>query len=277
MNSQVLESGESQPFPRRLAILVGIAAAIILGLWLFGTPGGILGKAIAIGYAICHRIAARSFLINGMPMPLCARCTGMYLGVMTGLMLAFASGRAKASRLPPTRVIVTLFVFVGIMGFDGVNSYIHLFPGGTGLYQPQNWLRLVTGMYCGIAMVELVFPVFNGTLWRAPERQRMVNNLRELAGVCLVGACVIVVVLTQDSVLLTILGVLSTVGVVIMLSMIGTVLFLSAIRRDHTIVSWGQVAIPFLAGLAIAFIELGGMDMLRYALMGTWNGFPFGG
>ena len=263
--------------PRRLAILVGIAAAVVLGLWLFGTPDGILGKAEAIGYAICHRIAARSFLINGMPMPLCARCTGIYLGVLSGLMLAFASGRGKATRLPPTRVIIALAAFVAVMGFDGVNSYIHLFPGGTGLYEPQNWLRLVTGMYCGIAMIELVLPVFNNSVWRSPERQRSVNNLRELAGICAVGAVVVLMVLTQDPILLTILGVLSTLGVLIMLSLIGTVLFLSIIRRDRTVVSSWQLAIPVLAGLTIAFIELGGMDIIRYALMGTWNGFPLGG
>src|ERR1041384_1877942 len=130
--------------PRWMAIGVGITAAVVVCVRILGTPDGIDGKFDAIGYAICHRIDARSFLINGMPMPLCARCTGIYLGVVVCFLIALVSGRAKASRLPSIKVSIALIIFVAIMGFDGVNSYIHLFPGGTGLYTPQNWLRLVT-------------------------------------------------------------------------------------------------------------------------------------
>ena len=54
--------------------------------WLLTTPPGILGKADAVGYAVCHRIDLRSFHIQGRQMPLCARCTGMYLGAMLGLL-----------------------------------------------------------------------------------------------------------------------------------------------------------------------------------------------
>src|SRR5215510_9270902 len=115
----------SQPFPRRLAIIVSIAAVIVLFAWIMGTPQGIMGKADAIGYAICHQIAGRSFLIDGIPMPLCARCTGIYLGVMTSLFIAVASGRSRVRRLPPPKVLAVLVLFVVVMGIDGVNSYIH--------------------------------------------------------------------------------------------------------------------------------------------------------
>src|SRR5260221_6125372 len=98
--------------PRRvrrwLGILVAVGAVIVLVLWMIGTPGGIEGKADAVGYAICHRIAARSFLINGMPMPLCARWTGIYLGVMTSFLVAVAAGRTKIRLIPPIKVIVVL-------------------------------------------------------------------------------------------------------------------------------------------------------------------------
>jgi uncharacterized membrane protein len=263
--------------PRWMAIGVGLAAAIVLFVWMMGTPAGIDGKMDAVAFAICHRIAARSFLIDGDPMPLCARCTGIYLGVMTSFILAVASGRAKASRLPSIPVSIALIIFVGIMGIDGVNSYIHLFPGGTGVYTPQNWLRLVTGMYCGVAMFSFTFPIFNGIVWREPDRTRGINNLRELAGICAVAACVILLVLTNQAAFLWILGLLSTVGVLLMLTMIGTVTFLSITHLDRNVMRWQHLAIPLLAGLTIAFIELGAMDLLRYVLTGTWNGFPLGG
>lgn len=35
-------------------------------------PGGLLDKADKVGYAVCHRITIRSFLIGERQMPLCA-------------------------------------------------------------------------------------------------------------------------------------------------------------------------------------------------------------
>ena len=277
MDSTPVENQLRRPVPRWMALTVGLAAAAVLFAWMMGTPSGVDGKLDAVAYAICHRIDARSFLVNGMPMPLCARCTGIYLGVMTCFLIAFASGRTRVSRLPSLGVSIVLVLFVGIMGFDGVNSYIHLFPGSTGLYEPHNWLRLVTGMFCGVAMFSFTFPIFNGIMWRNPDRSRGVNNLRELAGICLVAGCVILLVLTERPVFLWVFGLLSTLGVVLMLTMIGTVTFLSVTHLDRNAFMWRHMAIPLLAGLTLAFIELGAMDILRYALTGTWNGFPLGG
>lgn len=272
-----LDHSSYRPIPRRLALLVGVAAVGVLFAWIMGTPTGLMGKLDAVGYAICHRIDARSFQINGIPMPLCARCTGIYLGVMTSFLVMFASGRTRVSRLPPAKVIAVLVFFVAVMGFDGINSYIHLFPGASGLYEPHNWLRLVTGMYCGVAMFNVVFPVFNGVVWRNADPQRGINNLRELAGLCAVAGCVVLLVLTERPVFLWVFGFLSTIGVVLILTMIGTVLFLSITRFDRNAIAWRHLMIPLMAGLTIAVIEIGAIDIVRYALTGTWNGFPLGG
>ncbi len=263
--------------PRWLSLGVGIAAILVILIWSAETPPGILGKADAIGYAICHRIASHSFLINGMPMPLCARCTGIYLGVIVSFFITFASGRTRASRLPPLSVNIVLGLFVVAMGIDGVNSYISFFPGAHQLYASSNPLRLITGMFCGITMFNLVFPVFNGVVWRAPANERVINNLRELLGIGAVAVGVILLVLTQQPAYLWVAGILSTIGVVMMLTMIGMVIFMSLFRMDRSATSWRTLAVPMLAGLTLAFIQLGGIDFLRYALTGTWNGFTIGG
>ena len=41
--------------------LVVVAAVLVFTGWLMNTPPGLLGKLDAIAYAVCHRIAARSF------------------------------------------------------------------------------------------------------------------------------------------------------------------------------------------------------------------------
>lgn len=259
---------------RRLAILVVLVAFGVLVAWALGTPPGVLGKADAIAYAICHRIESRTFNIDADTlMPLCARCTGIYLGVMISYLVTVAARRTRVGNLPPRSVIAVLLLFVGIMGFDGVNSYLHLFPGVTGLYEPNNVLRLVTGMGCGLALFNLVFPVFNSMAWQAPDQGRPIENLRELLGLCAVAVIVILIVLSDRPVFMWVFGVVSTLGVILMLTMIGTVLFLSFTRLHQSVQHWRDLAIPLLAGLTLAFIEIGAIDILRFALTQTWAGF----
>ena len=39
------------------------------------------------GSIVCHQIPERSFHINGVQFPVCARCTGLYVGGLVGVML----------------------------------------------------------------------------------------------------------------------------------------------------------------------------------------------
>ncbi len=262
--------------PRGGAVLVVISAAVVLGLWMLGTPAGVLGKASAVGYAICHQIAVRSFQIGTAVMPLCARCTGIYLGVVTGLLFMFISGRRKVCQLPGRNVALVLSVFIVVMVIDGVNSYIHLFPGGTGVYEPHNWLRLVTGIYCGFAVINLVYPVFNGVIWQEPQDARAIQNLQELAGLCAVLGFVVLLVLSERPTFLFILALASVFGVIAMLTMIGTVLFVSLLKLENSFRSWRGLIVPLLAGLTVTFVLIGGIDALRLLLTGTWAGFNIG-
>src|SRR5512135_3248394 len=85
----ILGMEETVPRTRLFHILgrwgLAMAAVLLFGGWLLNTPPGLLGKADAVGYSVCHRIDARSFHIGNRQLPLCVRCTGMYLGAMLGL------------------------------------------------------------------------------------------------------------------------------------------------------------------------------------------------
>ena len=87
-------------------LVYGSVALLLLG-WLLNTPAGLLGKADAIGYAVCHRIDVRSFHLGDRPLPLCARCSGMYLGAGLGLIYQSIFSR-RHTGTPPLRVIVPL-------------------------------------------------------------------------------------------------------------------------------------------------------------------------
>jgi uncharacterized membrane protein len=89
-----------------LAALVAAswAAVLIAAPWLAasGRPGaGVSALAYLVGSVVCHQQAARSFHLAGAQLPVCARCTGLYLSgaaaLLVGLGIAACGGRDPVS------------------------------------------------------------------------------------------------------------------------------------------------------------------------------------
>jgi uncharacterized membrane protein len=254
---------------------VGVAAAavITLSIWLLNTPPGLLGKADAIAFAICHRLVSHSIMLGEQAMPLCARCTGIYLGALVGLVTMSALGRGKAAGLPRRSLLIVLIGFIGIMGVDGLNSYATLLPGVPHVYEPQNWLRLVTGTLNGLALAALIFPVLNQTLWRDWQDRPALSSFRELGLMLLISAVVVALVLTNNINILVPLALLSVVGVLALLVALNTTILLLAIHRENRAANWVGALTPLLAGFTLAMIEIGAIDFVRFSIFHTWSGF----
>jgi uncharacterized membrane protein len=267
----------ASPVNRALPWMAVAAAVLVIGTWLWNTPPGLLGKADAVGYAICHRIDLRSFHIGDRPLPLCARCTGIYAGLVLGVATMAIAGRSRAGGLPPTRLIIVLLGFVAIMGIDGVNSYMRLFPGLPVLYEPQNWLRLVTGTLNGLAVGAFIYPVFNQTMWRNWQDRPILSSFRELGGLLALAVLLIGIVLTQNPIILYPLALISAAGVVALLTALDTTILLIVFRREARAQTWRQAALPLLIGLTLAIMQIGAVDAVRFAIFRTWSGFVIPG
>lgn len=265
----------SKPVPLNLRgwVVAGLAAFVI-GYFFFSPTTFPLGKMDAVGYAVCHRIPERSFIIGGQQLPLCARCSGTFLGVLLTLVTLTAAGRTRAARLPPPRVLVVLAGFVGLWALDGLNSYLTLYPGAPHLYEPQNWLRLSTGMLNGLALGALVFTILNFSLWRNPRAEPALRGLHELAGLLVLAVLLIALVLTENDYLLYPLALISTLGVVVMLTSVNTVIVLIASRRENTAQRWRDAALPALVALALSLTVVMGIGAGRAALTAALN-LPF--
>jgi uncharacterized membrane protein len=265
--------------------LVVVAAALVLTGWLVNTPPGLLGKLDAIAYAVCHRIAARSFHIGNVPLPLCARCTGMYLGAITGLVFQSIRG-GKRSKAPGWGIIAVLGVFVVAFGIDGLNSYLYLLkqirpgilPQIPNIYIPNNTLRLLTGSGMGLGIAAMLFPAFNQSIWTDYDDTRA--SLPGWKGFgLLLGIQVIIdlLVLTQSPFILYPVALISVMGVLILLTMVYTIVWVMITGQENKYAKMRQLWLPLLAGFTITMIQTFGIDMLRFWLTGTWGGFPLGG
>jgi uncharacterized membrane protein len=255
--------------------LLVIAVSLLFIGWLLNTPSGLLGKADAVGYAVCHRIDARSFHIGDRQVPLCARCTGMFLGAMLGLCYQAYFGK-KRSGAPPIQVIVVLTFFVFAFIVDGLNSYVSLIPGINPVYEPFNELRLITGTGIGLVIAAALFPAFNQSVWKNIDRNSGLTNLRSLGILVILALVLDVVLLTENPLILYPLALISAAGVVVLLTTVYTIIFIMALRKECQYSTWKELLFPLIAGFGMALLQLALMDIIRYWLTGTWEGFHLG-
>jgi uncharacterized membrane protein len=88
-----------------------------------------------IGVAFCHRRKDRSIKMSKYTFPLCARCTGLWLGFAMGLLFRFAGLHA-----PPAFAVTLMLPLI----IDGLTQLV-------GYRESNNQLRLLTGVLFGIA------------------------------------------------------------------------------------------------------------------------------
>jgi uncharacterized membrane protein len=264
--------------------LVVVAVVLVFIGWFLNTPPDFLGKADAIGYAVCHRIPERSFHIGGYQLPLCARCSGMYLGAVTGLVFQSILGW-KRGKAPRWSIIALLVVFVAAFGIDGVNSYLYLIkqvrpgvlPQIPNIYIPNNTLRLLTGSGMGLGIAAMLFPAFNQSIWTDYQDTRSALPGWKAFGL-LLGIQIILdlLVLTGNPLILYPLAIIGVLGVWLLLTMVYTIVWVMVTGQDNKFTRLRQAWLPLVAGLAVTIIQTAAIDMLRYWLTGTWGSFPLG-
>ena len=86
----------------------------------------------------CHQIKERCFCIKGYVFPICARCTGVFIGQFFSVFIAFL--RIK---IP---VVYALFL-LSIMGIDWFIQQV-------GILQSNNQRRFITGICGGFGIFE---------------------------------------------------------------------------------------------------------------------------
>jgi uncharacterized membrane protein len=119
-------------------------------------PAGNAASAVAaavvyaIGSAVCHQLPARSFWLWGRPLPVCARCAGIYVG-------AAAAALVWVARLTPSRSICrgrrTRLTCAAIAAVPTAATL--LFEWTTGIV-PSNAVRAAAGVILGATLSALV-------------------------------------------------------------------------------------------------------------------------
>lgn len=260
--------------------LVPAAALLALAAWVCIAPEGALGKMDAIGYAVCHRIDARSFHIEGRQLPLCARCSGEFYAAGAGLIFQMILS-GKRSRLPNRGIIAVFFLLFLAFGIDGSNSYLYLLKQTHGaalinlpnLYTPNNTLRLFTGSGMGIVLAGILYPIIHQTLWVKLD-PRPALEWKSLAGLTGLITGINFLILSEHPAILLPIAYLSALGTLSLLVIVFAMLWIIIMRQDNTFEKPGKLWLALLAGFTLAMLMVLGIDLMRLTMTGTWSGFP---
>lgn len=106
------------------------------------------------GRAICHQLDERSLTVSGEVLAVCARDTGIYIGIFSTLIYLHFSKRKQSITIPSIKVSFLLLLFLVPLIIDGLGSYSHLFNS-------NNPRRLVTGITFGFVLPYFIYPLFS--------------------------------------------------------------------------------------------------------------------
>jgi len=133
---------------RRSFLLVSTAWTAAIPLAAFAasrvdTSSMAYGFALAIyvvGRLVCHQLPTRSFHLWTTPLPVCARCTGIYVGA--ALTALGFRGRLVTTRSNPKVVLLAALV---------PTAATLVFEWTTGI-MPSHWIRALAGVPMGAAV-----------------------------------------------------------------------------------------------------------------------------
>ncbi|MCL2434029.1 MAG: DUF2085 domain-containing protein [Clostridia bacterium] len=86
----------------------------------------------------CHQMPERSFHIRGYQFPVCARCTGLFMGQLAGIITGLLFSGVNLYFLITCAVIST-----ALLAVDGIGQRF-------GKWVSNNRRRFSTGLLCGI-------------------------------------------------------------------------------------------------------------------------------
>ena len=255
--------GGVPPLAAGIGLLL-VGAAVLL-------PGSLQFKLDVLGFGVCHQLLSHSLIIGGHPLPVCARCTGIYLGAfVTWILLSVL--RPRATGLPAPRMLALLGLGFLAMVADGINSTFESFPGGHGLWVTTNLLRITTGGLAGIALVFVLYPVANSALRpRAEQRAEPVLEAPyELFGYLVLLGVLIALGLSSDGDVTTgwvywLLAGASMISLIGLLTATNLLFTATLTRREGRLT--GRAALsPIAIALVVALVELLLLTEARTAL-----------
>jgi hypothetical protein len=122
-------------------------------------------------------------------------------------------------------------------------------------------------------MAAVLVPTFHQVVWQQWDERPAVGSFVQLIALLALAGIISASIASENPLLVYPLALLSVASLLILLVMAYSLVWTMLLKRENTFTTWKQVRpVILLAGLT-TFIQIAGIDALRYLLTGTWNGF----
>jgi uncharacterized membrane protein len=136
------------------------------------------------GHGFCHQLHERTLEAGGLYFAVCARDTGMHLGLVITVLIVcigYMRSRPRPSGFAPFQVVVCAIILALPMIVDGVSSYLHF-------RETTNAIRFFTGYGAGAALGLVSACAVTSQMREASERVRVLARPSQLAATLAVTA-----------------------------------------------------------------------------------------
>jgi len=168
-----------------------------------------------IGSLVCHQAPDRTIQMGGKFLPLCSRCTGIYLGFLLGILYQFILWKTKVRELPCQKISIVSVSLLGLLIIDSLGSYFKL-------WSLSNSQRLVLGLLGGSSISLFLFPAFNYSLFVKPKEDKGMKLLVEYLGLLFLLELAILFTLFGNFIIYNIIAFASILGILVLYLMINT-------------------------------------------------------
>jgi uncharacterized membrane protein len=270
----VIDSRPARPNPEppsgRLLRLGIVLPLVLIVVALLLPPRSLTAKASLVGYGICHQMPDHAYQPGGTPLPLCARCSGTFLGAILAMGFIVLSGRGRASGLAPVPVLVALVLFFLIWAADGLNSFAGDLPWLPQIYQPSNLLRLITGTLNGLTLGVLLHTLTAFTLWSELDGRLQIASLGSFGLLSFLSAGLVALIASEAAGLFFPLAVASGLAVLFVLAVLDGLILMLVLGRANTLAAFYPGALPYLLwGGVMAISQLAIIGFARAWLSAT--------
>ena len=208
-----------------------------------------------IGYAVCHQLPQRTFHVHDQLLPLCSRCTGIYLGMFLTFAFYFVWYwlRGRRPAIPPAMPIIAISaLFFLAMPFNAISPHLGI--------PTHNIARLITGILFGFSVPLFLLPVFNDNPRGKNSKSRIIKAGGYLFLLTVVILAAALIIIGNDPALYF-AAYASVTGLVIFASLLNATIIKTVLEHYHKVIGncWCVTI-----GLLLAGIELSSLYYSRF-------------
>lgn len=218
-----------------------------------------------------HHDSGHYFFLGGYRSVMCARNTGLFVGVAATCLWLVSTGRARASGFPAKRVTLLLILLIVAMVLDGLNALASDI-GLSALYPANTLMRLGTGLLAGVSAALLMSPILNGFIWRVPDPASSLTGTACIGKICLWLVPFYLAVILHIGLLALPVALLTSTSTLFLFGALNLTFYIAITGRENRYTSFKALAPTFVACVLLGLAELWGLSQITPGLIAYLSG-----